>query len=57
MYAARAGVGTKDWRKIIDNLKEPDNRRLYDLGRGMTPEGEVGYPMQISIAEPTKIGG
>ncbi len=57
MYATRAGVGVKDWRKIIDNLKEPDNKRLYDLGRGLNPEGEIEFPMQISIAEPTKIGG
>ncbi len=57
MYAQRAGVSTEEWRKIIDNLKEPDNKRLYDLGRGKTPEGEIEFPMQISIAEPSKIGG
>lgn len=57
MYAERAGVSTDDWRKIIDNLKEPDNKRLYDIGRGLTDEGKAEYPMNISIAEPTKIGG
>lgn len=56
MYADRAGVSTEQWRKIIDNLKEPDNRRLYDIGRGKE-EGDVKYPMNISIAEPSKIGG
>ncbi len=57
MYAARAGVSTAEWRKLIDNLKDPDNRRKYDIGRGLNKDGEVEYPMQISIAEPTKIGG
>ncbi|MEQ8244919.1 biopolymer transporter ExbD [Fulvivirga sp.] len=57
MYAVRAGVSTQEWRKLIDNLKEPDNKRKYDIGRGLTPDGEIEYPMQISIAEPTKIGG
>ncbi|MEQ8928070.1 MAG: biopolymer transporter ExbD [Fulvivirga sp.] len=57
MYADRAGVSTEQWRKIIDNLKDPDNKRLYDTGRGLTPDGEIEFPMQISIAEPTKIGG
>ncbi len=56
MYADRAGVSNQQWRKIIDNLKEPDNKRLYDIGRGVK-DGEVEYPMNISIAEPTKIGG
>lgn len=57
MYSARAGVSTEDWRKIIDNLKEPDNKRIYDIGRGVNDEGKADYPMNISIAEPTKIGG
>ncbi len=57
MYASRAGVATEEWRKIIDNLKEPDNRRLYDIGRGVDADGKAEYPMNISIAEPTKIGG
>jgi biopolymer transport protein ExbD len=57
MYAARAGVSVQTWRKMIDNLKDPDNRRLYDIGRGLNAEKGVDYPMNISIAEPTKIGG
>jgi biopolymer transport protein ExbD len=56
MYADRAGVSNKQWRVIIDNLKEPDNRRLYDIGRGVK-DGKVEFPMNISIAEPSKIGG
>ncbi|MCA6075210.1 ExbD/TolR family protein [Fulvivirga sedimenti] len=57
IYADRAGVTNQGWRKIIDNLNDPENRRLYDVGRGMTPEGKPEFPMNISIAEPTKIGG
>ena len=57
MYAERAGVTAEQWRKIIDDLKDPDNKRLYDMGRGKTPEGDIEFPMQISIAEPTKVGG
>lgn len=57
IYAERAGVTNERWRKLVDNLKEPDNRRLYDLGRGIDEKGEPEIPMQISIAEPTNIGG
>lgn len=57
MYADRAGVTNDRWRKLVDDLKNPENRRLYDIGRGRDAEGEVEFPMQISIAEPTNIGG
>lgn len=57
MYADRAGVTNKRWRKLVDDLKNPENRRLYDIGRGIGPDGKVEFPMQISIAEPTNIGG
>jgi biopolymer transport protein ExbD len=57
LYADRAGVTNERWRKLVDDLKDPENKRLYDIGRGVGPDGEVEFPMQISIAEPTKIGG
>lgn len=58
MYANKAGVSTEEWRKIIDNLKEPDNSRLYEIGKGgVDADGKPLFPMNISIAEPTKIGG
>lgn len=45
MYADRAGVTNKRWREISSDLSNPDNKRLYDIGR-------ENFPMQISIAEP-----
>ena len=45
MYADRAGVTNKRWREISSDLSNPDNKRLYDIGR-------LDFPMQISIAEP-----
>lgn len=57
MYADRVGVTNDRWREIASDLTDPENRRLYDKGRGKTPEGDLEFPMNISIAEPTKIGG
>ena len=45
MYADRAGVTNTRWREISSDLSNPDNKRLYDIGR-------KDFPMQISIAEP-----
>ena len=45
MYAERAGVTNQRWREISSDLSNPDNKRLYDIGR-------ENFPMQISIAEP-----
>lgn len=50
MYADRAGVTNKKWRKIASDLGDPENRRIYDKAR-------KDFPMAISIAEPSKIGG
>lgn len=57
IYAERAGVTTKKWLEISGELTDPDNRKLYELGRGKTPEGKPEIPMNVSIAEPTKVGG
>ncbi|WP_040497153.1 ExbD/TolR family protein [Fulvivirga imtechensis] len=56
MYAERVGVTNKRWREIANDLSDPENRRLYDLGRGLK-NGQLEFPMNISIAEPSKIGG
>ena len=57
IYAKRAGVSNQKWREISADHTDPEDDRLYDLGRGVLPDGKPEYPMNISIAEPTKIGG
>lgn len=57
IYAERAGVTNARWREIASDLQDPDNTRLYDVGRGKKLDGSLEVPMNISIAEPTKIGG
>lgn len=57
IYADRAGVTPKRWIEISEDLGDPDNKKLYELGRGRTAEGKPEVPMNLSIAEPTKIGG
>jgi len=56
MYAERVGVTNKRWREIASDTSDPENKRLYDLGRGVE-DGTVKFPMNLSIAEPTKAGG
>ena len=58
IYAQRAGVDNETWRKIADNHDDPESEKLYNRGRGLMPDGKSPeIPMNISIAEPTKIGG
>jgi len=57
IYAERAGVSPKRWLELSGDLADPANRKLYDLGRGRTDEGKPEIPMNVSIAEPTKVGG
>ena len=57
IYAERAGVTNARWREIASDLQDPENARLYDVGRGKKADGSLEIPMNISIAEPTKIGG
>lgn len=56
MYAERIGVTNKRWREIASDLTDPEHKRLYDEGRGLK-DGSLEFPMNLSIAEPTKIGG
>ena len=55
-YAERAGVTNARWRELSSDLSSPDNQKLYDKGRGKRPDGTVEIPMNLSIAEPTKVG-
>lgn len=57
IYANRAGVTNARWREIAADHSDPESQRLYDKGRGELPDGKPEIPMNISIAEPTKIGG
>ncbi len=57
IYAQRAGVTNARWRELSNELSNPENSRLYDMGRGKKPDGTMEIPMNISIAEPTKVGG
>lgn len=49
IYAAQAGVTNKRFREAASDLADGENRKIYDKGR-------LGIPMQVSIAEPTKVG-
>lgn len=58
IYAERAGVTEARWRDIAaDPDADGESRGLYDKGRGARPGGGTEVPKNISIAEPTKIGG
>lgn len=57
IYADRAGVSNEKWRVIATEHSDPEDQRLYEMGRGVLPDGKPEIPMNISIAEPTKIGG
>jgi len=58
IYAGRAGVSVAQWREISsDPNASSESRQAYDKGRDVGPDGTVGIPMALSIAEPTKIGG
>lgn len=56
VYADRAGVTNARWRELSSDLSVEENRVLYDKGRGRRPDGTIEIPMQLSIAEPTKVG-
>jgi biopolymer transport protein ExbD len=49
VYAEQAGVTNKRFREAASDLSIDENREIYDKGR-------AGIPMQVSIAEPTKVG-
>jgi biopolymer transport protein ExbD len=57
LYAERAGISNAKWREISADLENEENEALYKKGRGETTDGKVEIPMNISIAEPTKVGG
>lgn len=50
IYAERVGVSNAKFREIANDLNVPGNRAIYNKAR-------EGLPMNLSIAEPTKVGG
>lgn len=56
IYADRAGLTNAKWREISSDLSTGENQSLYNKGRGRRPDGTIEIPMQLSIAEPTKVG-
>ena len=50
IYAERIGVTNAKWREIASDPTAPGNSALYEKARD-------GIPQNISIAEPTKVGG
>lgn len=50
IYADQAGVTNARFREAASDLSDPTNKAIYDKGR-------AGVPMNLSIAEPTKVGG
>ncbi len=57
IYADNAGVSVKRWLELSSDLNDPENKKLYDMGRKKRPDGTIEIPMNLSIAEPTKVGG
>jgi len=49
LYAEQAGVSNKEFRAAASDLSIPENKAIYDKGR-------AGIPLNISIADPTKVG-
>jgi hypothetical protein len=49
LYAEQAGVTNAEFRDAASDLSIPKNRAIYEKGR-------AGIPLNISIADPTKVG-
>ncbi len=49
IYAEQAGVTNAKFREAASDLSIPQNKEIYDKGR-------AGIPLNISIADPTKVG-
>lgn len=49
IYAEQAGVTNEKFREAASDLSVPENKAIYEKGR-------AGIPLNISIADPTKVG-
>lgn len=50
IYAENVGLTTAQWREKASDLNNPANLEIYNRSRD-------GYPMRLSIAEPSSVGG
>ena len=59
MYGERVGMSGADFRELRNTPnKTPEQRSQYNTARGKDgPDGKVTFPKNISIAEPSKVGG
>lgn len=58
MYGQRIGMTGDEFRELRNTVKKtPEQRRLYDEARGKGADGKVTFPKNISIAEPSNVGG
>ena len=57
MYGERVGMTGDQFRELRNTVKKsPEQRRMYDKARGKE-DGKVTFPKNISIAEPSNVGG
>lgn len=58
IYAENAGITVEQWREVSSEPNAtPENKQLYDRGRKIKSDGKPEIPKNLSIAEPTKVGG
>lgn len=59
MYGERVGMTGTEFRALRNTPnKTPEQRRRYNKARGKDgPDGKVTFPKNISIAEPSRVGG
>lgn len=59
MYGERVGMTGAEFRELRNTVnKTPEQRAKYNEARGKDgPDGKVTFPKNISIAEPSKVGG
>ncbi|MGI9543410.1 MAG: ExbD/TolR family protein [Cyclobacteriaceae bacterium] len=60
IYGERIGMTGTEYLALKSKAKKtPEDRNKIDKarGKGEGPDGKLGFPKQISIAEPSKVGG
>jgi hypothetical protein len=59
MYGERVGMTGTQFRELRNTMnKTPEQRNQYNTARGKDgPDAKVTFPKNISIAEPSRVGG